>query len=425
MTNHLQAASDAGFATLNNPNTDRDPHAARLLLNHPAAAGIALHANTLHIATPAIPTPALLADIEDHTGLPLYVTVTTPEIFNHFKATEQDLPQHHTQNLLNTFLTAATQHNATDLILTPGQPPTIRAAATYQRLKNQPRLTTKNLKSLQQWLLDHHNELIYTHPTGRWRTTKTQNTLTFRQLQPTPPTPEDIHIPAPLLTALTAPHGLIVVASPPNEGKTTTLATLTNRLNHTRPQHINVTAPTHEYRYTPNKALITYQTQPEPTPAQIVIIDHPDPKAVKHGLQSALNGQLVLITTPAATTTLALQNLLATLPPEERPWAQQIIANTLLIATAQRLLPTTNNTLTAFYEHLKITPAAQELLRNHGPHTLDSYLETDPQWGQSLSATLAYGAQSGLLAHETAQQAAPNDQAFATVFNAPKDLPKQ
>jgi twitching motility protein PilT len=176
---------------------------------------------------------------------------------------------------------------------------------------------------------------------------------TFRLALAAPATLEQLGLPADLAKVVHHHQGLVIVAGPSGQGKTTTLAALVDMLNSSRPYHILTIEDPVEIVHARKQAVISQRETGRHTtsfarglkaslredPDVIVIGELRDRESVEIALTAAETGHLVLATMSTPSAAKTIDRLIDMFPPEEHNQVRVSIAGALRAIVAQRLLP--------------------------------------------------------------------------------------
>lgn len=445
MTDTLAAAAAAGYPTITSPSAP-DPVAARLLAHDHDAVGVAIAGDVLLAAVAEVPSPSRVAALEEASGMAVTIAVAPRDVVEHMRAAASRIPGGGDQ-ITAGLLQEARAQGASDILLTVGRRPAVRVAGQYRRLDTFPCLAADDVIACARWLTGHTGPGTRTATTGpdRWRATMATScghpTLAVRRLPAAVPRAEDISAPAALLAACDARAGLVVVASPPAGGKSTTVAALVNRVAASRSAHILVVNDVPEYVQREQRAVVTC-VQPgldgpstaeavlaaDRLGADVVAIEVRTGADARAALLAASAGQLVIIAVAGNSAPVSLARLVALLDPQDRQWAWATVAATLRAACAQELLPTTSGAQGAVFEVLVPTPAQRAAVAAGDVASLAVTLEDAHGDGAtSMTRALARNVAAGRLHLGTARSAAPDtvlfDQWVAAAPAAPASVP--
>ena len=272
---------------------------------------------------------------------------------------------------------------ASDLHLKIGSPPILRVAATLHRLEL-PNLAAENTESLLKPLipsrllaqLDREGgvDFSYTCDNGRYRCNVFHAGgglhAAIRRVNSRIPDFELLHLPK--IYRHVADHvqdGLVIICGVTGSGKSSTLASIINHMNHHRAYNMITIEDPVEYLFAPQKSVISQRevgldVSDFPTalrgavrqdPDLIVIGEMRDKETLLAGLMAAETGHLVFATLHTTDTVQAFSRILEFFPTDQHPFIRSCLANGLRAVMAQRLLPSTK-------ADVKVVPATEVLL---------------------------------------------------------------
>jgi twitching motility protein PilT len=181
---------------------------------------------------------------------------------------------------------------------------------------------------------------------GEWR-------IAFRQLEERFRSLEELGLPATLYHFCDLRDGLVIIAGPSGAGKTTTMATLLDRINHQRKARIVTIEDPIEYLHTPalgvvdqrqvgmdapsfNAALVSALRQD----ADVIFVgESRDLNTIRTAITAADTGHLVFTTAHAGDAVGAIERMLMPFTVEEQPGMRLQLAMVLRAVVAQHLLP--------------------------------------------------------------------------------------
>jgi twitching motility protein PilT len=146
--------------------------------------------------------------------------------------------------------------------------------------------------------------------------------------------------------------GLVVVAGPTGAGKSTTLATLLDRINQTRPCHLITIEDPIEYLHRPKRALVNQRQVGSDAsgfyealvaalredPDVILVGEIRDLNTIRTAIVAAETGHLVFTTVHAGDCVGAIERLVAVFPADEQDGVRRQLALVLRAIVAQHLL---------------------------------------------------------------------------------------
>ncbi|MHB2015790.1 MAG: type IV pilus twitching motility protein PilT [Candidatus Xenobia bacterium] len=266
---------------------------------------------------------------------------------------------------LNELLEVMLKHNASDLHLKVGSPPTVRLDGELIPVGNQV-LTERDCKRLiftsmsknQKRRLLSRRELDYAYsmPKARFRINafmqKGTVSAAFRLLRTEMPTVEELGLPPVLKRLVSYNSGLLLVTGPAGSGKSTTLAALVDFINRQKRMHIITIEDPIEFVHKDNMSLVTQREvgtdaidfksalhqAVKQDPNVILISDLPDPETIMQAAVAAETGHLVLATVHTSTTVQAIDRLCDVFTGDQQRQFRMLLANTLRGVISQRLL---------------------------------------------------------------------------------------
>ncbi len=193
-------------------------------------------------------------------------------------------------------------------------------------------------------------------------------------------------------------QGLVLVAGPTGSGKTTTLASMIDVINQSRPVHILTIEDPVEYVHTDAKAAVTQRQVGHDVPSfaegvwrglrmapnVILVGEMRNVDSIRAALRAAETGHLVFSTIHANTAASTVQRVVEEFPTEEQDPIRNQLANTLLAVINQRLLRKTKGGRVAAYEVLINDKAVANHIRHNRIHNIPSEIQTGAGQGMQL-----------------------------------------
>lgn len=191
------------------------------------------------------------------------------------------------------------------------------------------------------------------------------------------------------------PNGLILVTGPSGGGKTTTLASLVDIINHKRFDHIVAIKDPIEILHESVNCNITQReigrhTADYHTALRAALREDPDIIAcgelhdletIENAVTAAETGHLVIGTLHTSDAANTLNRILDVFPPLQQPQVRAMAAGSLRGIICQRLLPALDGTLTVCYEILINTMAISNLIAEGKTHQLKAAMQTGSKSG--------------------------------------------
>ncbi len=353
-----------------------------------------------------------------------------------------------TDNLtISRILTQAAERQVSDIHLSSGNQPVFRRDGKLEVLTQEAVLTPELLGEMVQLLVPPEKQAILQQQKSitvsfnlgtraRFRVhvdyQKNLPDLDLRYIPAVVPTPEKLGLPKNLISLIDKREGLIIVSGPLGSGRTTTLASLVDKINHTSAKHILTLEDPVEYLLVNDKSLIKQRDLGDDTPSleqalddvkiedmDVVAVDAPVSAAAWLKLFNlASAGILVLVVQEADSTVRALESLtVGSLSNIDSQGLDQVLAETFLVASCQRLLPRLGGGRILVTELLLGTQAVKSLLREGKTAQLQSVLETSRAEGMvSLERGLADLVKTGEIQSDEALGQAANKEALKSML---------
>ncbi len=302
------------------------------------------------------------------------------------------------------------QNNASDLHLSPGNPPVIRAYGELKRIKADP-LKSDDIRTMlysvmtedQRADFEREMELDFAIALGekaRFRvnifTTRTGTAAVFRSIPSLVPTMEDLELPRVMRRFTELEKGLILVTGPTGSGKSTTLASMINHINETTSSHIVTIEDPVEFFHTSKKSLVNHRELGTDTksfskalrsalredPDVILVGEMRDYETISLALTAAETGHLVFATLHSNSAAKTIDRVIDVFPTGDKEMVRAMLASSLQGVVAQTLLKRADgNGRVGAYEILVGTNAVRNLIRENQIAQMYSMIQTGARYG--------------------------------------------
>src|SRR5689334_12778943 len=314
--------------------------------------------------------------------------------------------------MIDKLLATVIQLKASDLHISVGQPPVIRHHGRMRRLDTKTLDsddTTGLMKSItpdrcQQELQESGGADFAIEFTDGYRfrvaifKQRGSIGLVLRRIPSQFLTFEQIGMPEAVRSLIVRPRGLILVTGPTGSGKTTTLASMINFINHNYDRHVITLEDPIEYYHKHNKSTFNQREigvdVPDfkegirralrMDPDMILVGEMRDLATIHAAIEAAETGHVVFGTLHTSGASSTINRIIDVFPEEQQDQIRTQLSTALIGVLSQALMPKKPEGVIAAYEMMVITPAIQNLIRENKTYRIDSSIQTGRQHGMFL-----------------------------------------
>jgi twitching motility protein PilT len=336
-------------------------------------------------------------------------------------------------DLMN-LLKVAVQKGASDLHLSVNRPPMLRVTGELEPLSLRP-LTNADMRTLLYTVLNtrqrSHFELereldfaLSLEDGRRFRVNayyqRGNMAASLRAIPSKIPDPQELGIPKRILELADKAHGLLLVVGPTGSGKTTTMACLVDRINHSRSCRIITIEDPVEYVHKSHKSTVEQREIGSDThsfsaalkyilrqdPDVILIGEMRDYETVSSALTAAETGHLVLATLHSNDAPQTIDRIIDVFPAHQQGQARVQLASSLLGVVSQRLLPRAiGEGRVPAMEIMMANTAIRNLIREQRMHQAQGIMESSMGAGNiTMDRVLRNLLIQGTISFETADR---------------------
>ncbi len=294
-------------------------------------------------------------------------------------------------------------NGASDLHITVGSAPGMRISGDIVRVKvgtllpdDTKRLIYQILTEKQKAELEKNLELDFSFGIkglARFRVnvfySKGAVAAVFRQIPSLIPDFEALGLPPVLLDMVNVSSGLFLVTGPTGSGKSTTLASIIDKLNTNSPNHIITLEDPIEFVHQHKMSLVNQREIGADTlsftkgiksllrqdPDIVLVGELRDPETIEAALTIAETGHVVFGTLHTNSTVQTINRIINVFPHEQQEQIRTLLSFVLQGVVAQQLLPKIPKGRVAVQEILRITPAIRNLIREDKVHQIYSQMQ--------------------------------------------------
>ena len=231
------------------------------------------------------------------------------------------------------------------------------------------------------------------------------------------PDPAQLGIPETVLSLAEEKKGLVLITGAAGTGKSTTLACMIDRINHTRDGHIITMEDPIEYIHRHEKSIVSQREISIDTPGYldslrsalrespdvILLGEMRDYDTISSAITAAETGVLLLSTLHTSSAANTINRIIDVFPANQQQQVKIQLAQILKGVVCQQLVPSTDGGQVPVFEIMKSTPAIQNMIREGKLHQLDSTMQAGAAEGMcTMDGSLMQLYRGGKITKETA-----------------------
>ena len=204
------------------------------------------------------------------------------------------------------------------------------------------------------------------------------------------PEPNEIGIPDPVMSFYNLSKGLVLVTGPAGSGKSTTLACLVDKINHSMEKHIITLEDPLEYLHRHDRCIVSQReicTDTEnyltalraslrQSPDVILLGEMRDYETINTAMTAAETGHLIFSTLHTIGAANTIDRIIDAFPAAQQHQVAVQLSMVLHAVVSQRLLPTTDGKMVPVFEIMVLTPAIRNIIREGKTHQIDGMIYT-------------------------------------------------
>jgi twitching motility protein PilT len=334
---------------------------------------------------------------------------------------------------LNDLLTYAVEHGASDLHLTNQLAPTIRIDGSLRQIDGMPRLDNEQIREMVYRVLtqslrerfEAEKELDTSHTilgVGRFRVNVFQQRgsigAVLRAIPHEIPAFDSLGLPEIVSSFAELRRGLVLVTGPTGSGKSTSLASLINIINRTKPLHIMTVEDPIEFLHTHQRAIVNQREVGADTasfsealrhvlrqdPDVILVGEMRDIETISAALTAAETGHLVFATLHTQDAPQTIDRIIDVFPSSQQDQVRIQLAGSLeAVVTQQLIISATGLGRVPVAEVMVCSPAIRNLIRSAKTHQVYSLMQTGGAAGmQTMDQGLARAVKAGRITEAVA-----------------------
>ena len=381
--------------------------------------------------------PASSAAAANGDGMPAAPPLAA-DLGGHRTQADPELPLH-----IDDLLRYAVSIGASDLHLTANMPPTVRLHGALRPMEDVGRIDHQTLRDMifgilpqnhrERFEAEHELDTSHTIPgVGRFRVNVCLQRGTIAvALRPIPHEIPEFHslgLPEPVRAFTDLRRGLVLVTGPTGSGKSTSLASLVDIINRSKPLHIITVEDPIEFLHGHKRSIISQREVGSDTdsfsealrrvlrqdPDVILVGELRDLETISTALTAAETGHLVFATLHTQDAPATIDRVIDVFPPNQQDQIRIQLGSSLQGVVTQQLVPTADGDgRCVAAEVLVCTPAIQNLIRGAKTHQIYSLMQTGGQFGmQTMDQSLALLVRQGVITQGVALDRCRSEEDF-------------
>jgi twitching motility protein PilT len=349
---------------------------------------------------------------------------------------------------IDDLLRYAVSVGASDLHLTAQMPGSIRLHGAIRPIEGCPVLDNETIREMvfgilpasQRERFEAESELDTSHSiagVGRFRVNVSlQRGTVAAALRPIPhemPEFDTLGLPESIKSFTDLRRGLVLVTGPTGSGKSTTLASLVDIINRTKPLHIVTVEDPIEFLHDHKRSIITQREIGEDThsfsealrrvlrqdPDVILVGELRDLETISTALTAAETGHLVFATLHTQDAPQTIDRVIDVFPTTQQEQIRVMLAATLEGVVTQQLIVNSDGTgRVPCAEVLMCTSAIRNLIRQSKTHQIYSLMQVGGSFGmQTMDQGLAKLVKDGLISENIAYDRSSNEEDLRNHLN--------
>lgn len=236
------------------------------------------------------------------------------------------------------------------------------------------------------------------------------------------PDPAELSIPEDVMNVADLTKGMVLVTGSAGSGKSTTMACIIDRINHSREGHIITLEDPLEYLHRHNRCIVSqreictdtenYITSLRATlrqsPDVILLGEMRDHETIQTAMTAAETGHLILSSLHTIGAANSLNRIIDVFEPSQQHQIIMQLSMVLQAVISQQLIPDVNGKNIPVFEIMRLTPAIRNMIRDNKIHQIDGVISSSPGQMRSMDQSLFELYKNGRITKETAINYAMN-----------------
>ena len=230
------------------------------------------------------------------------------------------------------------------------------------------------------------------------------------------PSPENLGIPDEVMAVTQYHQGIVLVTGHAGSGKSTTLACILDRINHTTCGHILTLEDPVEFVHHHDKCIVSQReiysdcssylsalrSALRESPDVILLGEMRDAETIDVAMTAAETGQLLFSSLHTMGAANTVDRIIDAFPANQQPQVRLQLSMVLQAVITQQLVPGVDGRLIPAFEIMYVNPAIRNLIRESKTHQIDSAIQAGASVGmRTMDASLLQLFREGKITRET------------------------
>ena len=239
------------------------------------------------------------------------------------------------------------------------------------------------------------------------------------------PDPSHLHIPDAVMEVANFTKGLVLITGPAGSGKSTTMACIIDRINHTRHGHIITLEDPLEYLHRHDQCiisqreiytdtdsyLVSLRATLRQSPDVILLGEMRDLETISTVMSAAETGHLILSSLHTIGAANTISRIMDVFPPNQQHQIAVQLSMVLQAVISQQLIPDVNGHNIPVFEIMRLNTAIRNMIRDDKIHQIEGVVYSSSQQNMcSMDNSLLTLYKQGIITKETALLHASNEE---------------
>ncbi len=237
------------------------------------------------------------------------------------------------------------------------------------------------------------------------------------------PDPLELNIPQVVMDCAEFTNGMVLVTGPAGSGKSTTMACIIDRINHTREGHIITLEDPLEYLHRHDRCivsqreilmdsesyLVSLRACLRQSPDVILLGEMRDHETIQTAMMAAETGHLLLSSLHTIGAASTIGRIIDVFEPSQQRQVAMQLSMILQAVISQQLVPDVDGKNIPVFEVMVLTPAIRNMIRDDKVHQIDGVIASSAKENMiSMDQNLLSLLKDGVITKETALRYSTN-----------------